>query len=294
MDIRNWRAALLLAALFCLAATSTDPARAAGGAFPKLKPETEAAFERHVRLTEDRNNVELKQAAAFLWIDELPESERKAAYESVRSGATHMERRQTLDGSTEIRCPSGLIHHWEATAFIPGAKIDDVMRVLEDYDRHSEYYKPDVERSKTLKHDGDHFQVFLRFRRHKVITVVLNTTHDVNYFRDSSGRAHSRSSAIHIAEVENAGRNDEREKTAGDDNGFLWRMETWWRLEEKDGGVYIQSEVVSLTRDIPTGLSWMISPFVSSIPKESLAFTMEATRKTVLSRKGEQAPGAAH
>jgi len=164
-------------------------------------------------------------------------------------------------------------------------KIDDVLRVLEDYDHHSEYYKPDVEQSKTLQRDGNHYEAFLRFRRHKVITVVLNTTHDVNYFRDSPQRAHSRSSAIKIAEVENAGKSGEKMRSAGDDGGFLWRMETWWRMEERDGGVYIQSEVVSLTRDIPTGLAWMIGPFVNGIPKETLAFTMEATRKAVLAKQ---------
>jgi hypothetical protein len=64
----------------------------------------------------------------------------------------------------------------------------------------------------------------------------------------------------------------------------MWGMETWWRMEERDGGVYVQSEVVSLTRDIPTGLGWMIGPFVNSIPQESLAFTLEATRKAVVAR----------
>ena len=85
--------------------------------------------------------------------------------------------------------------------------------------------------------------------------------------------------------MDNPGTANEKEKTPGEDNGFLWRMETWWRLEERDGGVYVQNEVVSLSRDIPTGLGWMIEPFVTSIPKESLAFTMEATRKAVVSTK---------
>jgi hypothetical protein len=141
-----------------------------------------------------------------------------------------------------------------------------------------------VERSKIQSDDGDHFLVFLRFRRHKVITVVLNTQHDVRYFRDSQTREHSRSSAVRIAQVENAGKNDEREKTPGEDGGFLWRMETWWRMEERDGGVYLQSEVVSLTRDIPTGLGWLIGPFVTSIPRETLTFTLEATRRAVETR----------
>jgi len=165
--------------------------------------------------------------------------------------------------------------------FIPGAKLDDVLSTLEDYDRHSVYYTPDVERSKIESRTGDNFLVFLRFHRHKVITVVLNTEHEVQYFRDAPGKAHSRSSAVRIAEVENAGRADEREKTPGDDDGFLWRMETWWRMEEGDGGVYVQSEVASLTRSIPTGLGWMIGPFVTDIPKETLTFTLEATRRAV-------------
>jgi len=284
-DKRIWSAALMGAATIFLGAASTNRAIASPGALPKLKSETAAAFDRYVALTEQRNANELKGGALFLWLDALAENERGAAYESLRSSVTRIEKRQTNDGGREIRCPNGLIHHWEAIAFVQGAKVDDVLRVLEDYDHHSEYYKPDVERSKTLRHDGDHFQAYLRFRRHKVITVVLNTTHDVNYFRDSPQRAHSRSSAIKIAEVENAGESDEKEKAASDDDGFLWRMETWWRMEERDGGVYIQSEVVSLTRDIPAGLRWLIGPFVNGIPKETLAFTMEATRKGVLARR---------
>jgi hypothetical protein len=283
---RIWQAGFFFTALMAFSAAGRAGAPAA---LPKLRTETQAAFDRYVQLTDERNTLELKNSSSFLWTDSLPEQERRAAYESLRAGVTRIEKRQTKDAGKEIQCPNGMIHHWEAIAFIPAATVDDVLRVLKDYDHHSEYYKPDVERSKTLSHDGDRYRVFLRFRRHKVITVVLNTTHEVNYFRDSPDRAHSRSSAIRIQEVEDAGKSDEKEKPVGDDGGFLWRMETWWRVEEKDGGVYIQSEVVSLTRDIPTGLGWMIGPFVSGIPKETLAFTMDATRKAVLGKKTNEA-----
>jgi hypothetical protein len=188
---------------------------------------------------------------------------------------------QTFDNGEKIRCDGGLIHHWVGAVFLSGAKLPDVLRVLQDYDHHAQYYAPEVEQSKIESHDGDHFRVFLRFRRHKVITVVLNTHHDVRYFRDSDTRAHSRSSAVRITEVENPGKSSEREKAPGEDGGYLWRMETWWRMEERDGGVYVQSEVVSLTRDIPAGLGWLIGPFVTSIPKETLTFTLEATRKAI-------------
>jgi hypothetical protein len=250
-------------------------------AVPQLAPSTIEAFSRYVRLTEARNDDELKRGTGLLWVDGLAGDARAQAYEELRRGEVKMRRLETLQDGATIRCPGGMIHHWVGLAFIPGAKLQDVLGVLEDYNQHAVYYAPDVERSKIESRDGDHFRVFMRFRRHKVVTVVLDTEHEVRYFRDSETRAHSRSSAVRIAQVENAGKSDEREKTPGEDDGFLWRMETWWRTIEADGGVYVQSEVVSLTRDIPAGLAWLIGPFVTSIPKESLAFTLEATRKAV-------------
>ena len=276
--------ALLLALLAgpCLAARAAPPADPAS---VKLKEETDAAFQHYLQLTEARNAEELKRGSNLLWIDSLPGSQRAAAYAELKRGDVKMEKLETREHGEPIRCPGGMIHHWVGLIFIPGAKLDEVLGILEDYDRHSAYYAPDVERSKLESRDGDHFRVFLRFRRHKVITVVLNTEHDVQYYRDSSERAHSRSSAVRIAEVENPGKSDEREKMPGDDGGFLWRMETWWRMEERDGGVFVQSEVASVTRNIPTGLGWLIGPFVTSIPRESLTFTLEATRKAVVAQR---------
>lgn len=277
------RSALLLAAL----AAGTQLLLSlviAAPAVPQLTPPTIEAFNQYIRLTEARNDAELKRGSGLLWIDALSGSERAQAYDQLRRGEVKMRKLVTLKDGVQIRCPDGMIHHWVGLAFLPAARLADVLGVLEDYNRHAIYYAPDVERSEIESRDGDHFRVFLRFRRHKVVTVVLNTEHDVRYFRDSQMRAHSRSSAVRIAQVENAGKRDEREKTTGDDDGFLWRMETWWRMSEADGGVYVQSEVVSLTRDIPAGLAWLIGPFVTSIPKESLAFTLEATRKAVAAR----------
>jgi len=281
---------LVLSALFTFA---RDSARAGEPTPPRLKTESQEAFERYVKLTEARNEAELKRDTGLLWVDGLPQEQRAEAYAALKRGEVKMQKLETLENGRAIRCPGGMIHHWAGVVFVPGAVLEDVLGVLEDYDRHSVYYAPDVERSKLESRDGDHFRVFLRFRRHKVITVVLNTEHEVQYFRDARGKAHSRSSAVRIAEVENAGKRNEREKTPGDDDGFLWRMETWWRMEERDGGVYVQSEVASLTRDIPAGLGWLIAPFVTSIPKESLTFTLEATRRAVEAHERKIAAGNA-
>lgn len=279
--VRCVRTCVLQLAAVAVSTQGLPTVAVAEPAAQELMPSTVAAFNDYVRLTEARNDSDLKRGAGLLWVDGLAGTERAQAYEELRRGEVKMRKLETLKEGAAIHCPGGMIHHWVGLAFIPGAKLQEVLGVLEDYDQHAVYYAPDVERSKIESRDGDHFRVFLRFRRHKVVTVVLDTEHDVRYFLDSETWAHSRSSAVRITQVENAGKSDEREKTPGDDDGFLWRMETWWRMIEGDGGVYVQSEVVSLTRDIPAGLAWLIGPFVTSIPKESLAFTLEATRKAV-------------
>jgi hypothetical protein len=270
---------LLVLALGLSATAAGSPASAT------LKPDTVAAFNQYVKLTDARNDEEQRDGTRLLWIDALPESERAQAYGALKRGEVQMQRLETRENGKKIRCPDAMIHHWVGVVFIPGVKLQEVLAVLQDYDHQAQYYAPDVEQSRIESRDDDHFVVFLRFRRHKVITVVLNTKHDVHYFSDSATREHSRSSAVHIGEVENAGKPNEREKAPGEDGGYLWRMETWWRMEERDGGVYVQSEVVSLTRNIPTGLGWLIGPFVTSIPKETLTFTLQATRKAVEAKR---------
>ena len=271
---------LFLRALCPLTIPSAEPP-----APPKLSSDTLAAFDRYVQLTDARNDEELRPGAPFFWTDALPEAQRASAYADLQRGAVKMRRLETRDAGRAIACPHGMIHHWVGLIFIPGVTLEDTLSLLHDYDHHATVYSPDVERSRLESRDGDHYRVFLRFRRHKIVTVVLNTEHDVRYFRDSATRAHSRSTAVRIAQVENAGSRDEREKPPGDDGGFLWRMETWWRMEERDAGTYVQSESVSLTRDIPAGLGWLIRPFVTSIPRESLTFTLEATRRGVQARR---------
>jgi hypothetical protein len=288
------KSTFLLVVLLAGSVSSAQSTPAANPAPAKLHAETVAAFDRYEHLTEERNDTELQRGSGLLWVDALPESQRTVAYAALKRGEVQIHQLNTLDNGKPMVCPGGLIHHWVGVVLIPGAKLDEVLAVLQDYDHQSTFYAPDVERSRIESQEGDHFRVFLRFRRHKVITVVLNTEHDVHYFRDAPGRAHSRSSAVRIAEVENPGKSDEREKSPGDDGGYLWRMETWWRMEERDDGVYVQSEVASLTRDIPTGLGWLVGPFVTSIPKETLLFTLESTRRAVVAgAKNKPAAGIA-
>lgn len=281
MSVRCWSA---ISVRFLALAFLAFGALSEGRVPPRLsllRETTVQAFDRYVAAVESDNARSLS-SGPFLWLDGLNNDGQRLMHASLNSGQVQMRRLSMKANGRNPDIPGGMIHDWEGIIFIPGAKLDAVLKVLEDYDQHATYFSPDVEKSRIEVHSGDHYRVFLRFRRHKLVTVVLNTEHDVGYFRDSPTRAHSRSSAIRIAEVENPGQADEKERSPGDDDGYLWKMETWWRMEEKDGGVYVQNEAVTLTRDIPTGLGWLIEPFITNIPKETLDFTLQATRKAVL------------
>ena len=84
---------------------------------------------------------------------------------------------------------------------------------------------------------------------------------------------------MQITEIDAAGTAKERALSAGEEHGFLWRLNNYWSYEEGDGGLYIQVESVSLSRAVPGGLGWAIGPFVDSVPRESLEFTLRATWK---------------
>jgi len=248
-----------------------------------LRNATLKAFNAYLTDVESENSRTLQQGP-FLWLDGLSSTDRNEALAKLKSGQVLLRRLSTKTAGRDPDVPGGMIHDWEGVVFIPGVSLDTVLHVLKDYNRHATYFAPDVEQSRIESHDGDSYRVFMRFRRQKVVTVILDTEHDVHYFRDSPLRVHSRSSAVRIAQVENPGEANEKEKTPGDDDGFLWRMETWWRIEERDGGVYVQNEAVTLSRDIPTGLGWLIEPFITNIPKETLEFTLRATRRAALGK----------
>jgi hypothetical protein len=256
----------------------------------ELKPEAVAGFDHYVRLTEQRMQTELRPGAAFLWVEGLSEARRKNAYAQLQRGEVVASRLETLDSSGDLRVPGALIHHWVGTVFIPGASLQQVLTLLKDYDHHAAYFRPEVAKSKTLEHAGEDFKVYLRLTRKKIVTVVLDTEYEVHYEQLDAVRAQSRSYSTRIAEVAHPGESSERQMPPGKDNGFLWRLNSYWRFFESGRGVYVQCEAVSLTRDIPTGLHWLIAPFIESIPKESLEFTLRSTRTGVLGKISNASP----
>jgi hypothetical protein len=259
-----------------------------------LEPRTVAAFDRYVAVAEAQSDEQLSRGEPYLWVEGLPADRRAVAEAQLRSGQVVIERLDATgkgDAEKPISVPGGMIHHWIGTVFIPGATLGQTLSLEEDYDHQQEYFHPDVMRSRILRHDGNDFTIDLRLYKRKVITTVLDTEHEVHYTLVDATHAWSRSRTIRIQEVDNAGGPSEHLEPEGHDRGLLWRMNTYWRFEQKDGGTYVECQSISLTRDIPTGLGWLIGPYVNSVPRESLNFTLETTRAAVLQRIATQ-PGS--
>jgi hypothetical protein len=249
-------------------------ALAAGNSLAQ-RAETEMAFDRYVASAESRIARQRGSVDSFLQFNSFPAGKGDEVLTRLKRGETVIEKR--TDGATAI--PGGLLHDWVGTVFIPGATVEQVLAVVKDYDHTARYYSPDVVSSRLISRNGDEMRVFMRLRKHKVVTVVLDTDYDVHYTRLDESHQYSFSRSTRVSEVADAGAASEHDLAKGEDHGFMWRLNTYWAFEQADGGVFVECEAVSLTRDIPTGLDWLIGPFVNGIPRESLRFTLEATRR---------------
>lgn len=272
----------LLPIALCFFATQSLSASGAD-----LRAGTLEGFARYVRAAEARIRRQVQRPEGFLYIDGLAPERRSQVAGKLRRGEIFMERLVTLDAAgRRIEVPDGLVHHWIGAVFIPGASLRPVLEFTQDYRHHQDYFS-EIVRSRLLARNGQDFKIYYRLRKRKVITVTLDTEHDVRYVRLDAAHCWSRSISTRIAEVVNAGRPDEHLKPVGHDRGFLWRANSYWRFAGRDGGVYIEYEAVSLTRDFPTGVGWLIAPFVRSVPKESIEMTLSTTRRAVLSHNSK-------
>lgn len=250
----------------------------------ELKPETVAAYDRYIEATEARMDRDLG-LNQFLVIDRLPDFQRQEAYDQLKRGQVYIEELHTLKDNTPIHVPSGLIHHWVGVTFIPEATLSETIAVLRDYENEPNIYRPEIRRSKLIEQNGNESKIYLQFYSKSIVTVVLNAYFDITETQIGSTRVQSASRSTRIVEVVNPGSPNEQERTDGNDHGYMWRLCSYWRIEEKDGGVYIQNESITLTRTVPPLLAWLVNPLTKSIPRDVLRDMLTDTQKAVLKSK---------
>src|ERR1700679_3614506 len=245
---------------------------AALAAQAELKPETTVAYQKYMAELDTQMAAQDHAQSGFLWIDR--DAGRQQA---VRRGEIVTQKVKSLS------VPAGMIQHWIGGVFLPGARLAQVVHVDQDYVDYGKIYGPDVSRVQVLSHDGNHFVVSYRITKTKVLTAVMDTVHAIDYMPLGSTRMAIQSRSQSVRQVEDAGKPSERDLAEGEGSGFLWAMNSYWRMEERDGGVYVECEAITLSRDVPFGLKVLVDPILRSFGKESLTRTLEAKRRAVLS-----------
>ena len=254
VSFKSWAASLAIV----LAASASVAAQPSPAAL--------AGFDSYVARVEARLNAQHRPGEDFLGSVDL-----------ARLGRGELVVEQLTNGAG-AELPGALLHDWRGAAFVSGGNAAEFERLMKDFGDYPRIYTPQVVSARVLSRDGDRFQVLMRVRQKHVLTVVMDTTYDVTFGRLDALRGYSISRSTKISEIDAPGTAHERALGAGEEHGFLWRMNTYWSYEERDGGLYVEVESVSLSRSIPTGLGWAVGPFIESVPRDSVEFTLRATR----------------
>ena len=261
-----------ISALLAVSALAGQPAADDSNRWPK----TLAAWNTYTSATEQRISRELSATAPqFLAEDFTPTAD--ADRRALLSGSIVIAPVETLDDrGREIDVPYAMVHHWRGAVFLPHRRVATLVAALQSGPPPTQ--KEDVLKAAVLGRSPDHMRVYLQVQRTRFITVVYNTEHDVTFRHFGPSRASSASVATKIAEVEDVGTSRERELAPGEDRGFLWRWNSYWRYEDVPGGVIAECESVSLSRPIPSLLYYAVKPLVDSTARESMERTMMALR----------------
>ncbi len=244
----------------------------------ELQQETLKAWNAYVAATEKRIASELKSAKGFLALDFQSPSAAAVERHAVLAGEIRVTKMETAEPEGgKMPVPAGMIHHWRGSIFIPGVGLEQILTrvtnpAIEDTKQE------DVLCSNVLERGPDFLRIYLKLQRSKFVTVVYNTEHTVRVSRYGNGRAMSTSVATRIVELEKPNSDDEREKPEGQDHGFLWRLNSYWRYEQVAGGVIVECESISLSRSIPYILEMLIRPLIDSTARESMQRTLGSMR----------------
>ena len=240
-----------------------------------LKPETIEAFNKLIASVETRLESRF-QGRQFLWSDEIP-----GVRQQLLSGTVIA---QPVPGSGNVALRGGMVQDWRGAVFIPHASLRDVLSIVQDYDHHAVFYKPDIADAKIESRQGEDFLVYMRVVKAKfMFSLVLNTENAIQFVHLDSKRVYSRSYSKRINEIAAPGQAGEHELPVGEDRGLLWRLYGYWFFEERDEGVYVACESITLTRDVPFGVGAVLGPVIHDMPGESIRKSLEQTRRAVLS-----------
>lgn len=242
-----------------------------------LSSAAEQAFDQYVASLERRLATQHSTPETYIAVLNHDPAQRSDVERQLRSGVVAVE--PVNGGSWETS--GALMHHWRAAAFVPGAKRTEMLTLLRNYDHLSSYYAPEIESSHLLANRGNVATLAIRLRKQQVVTVVLDAEYEIRTGLTGNSAGYEFSRSTHVWQVDEPGTPRERRRPEGEDDGFLWRLNAYWSFLQLPDGLLLECEAVSLTRDIPVGLHWLISPIIEDLPRTSLEFTLIATRNAL-------------
>jgi hypothetical protein len=243
----------------------------------ELRPETLVVWNRYVEQAKARMGSRLGASHHFLWVDDEPDRARR-----VRNGEILIA---PMNGSGRTEVPNGLIHDWIGAAFFPDTTIEKVFATMEEYSCYKEFYKPTVIDSKVISRDATQSSFSMRWLRKALwVTAVVDADYKAYYVRRNERSRYGFMWSIRLQEVVNYGQTSEAMLPAGTGSGFIWRLFSISRFEERDGGVYVELEAMALSRCVPGCLRWLVNPLIDRLSQGALTTSLSQTRDAVRSR----------
>lgn len=240
----------------------------------ELQPATLKAWDEYIRSADSRMRSRLETGQPFLWTDESQDRGPR-----VRRGEIVVA---PVAGKGTEEVPNGLIHDWIGATFLPHATIESLLAVVHDYDRYKDVYKPVVINSKTIACSAADEEFSMTWERHVLfVTAAIEGLYRAHDFAVDAHRGYNIANTARVQEIEDYGQAGERLLPPDRGNGFIWRMHSIVRYEERDGGVYLELEAIALTRDVPGSLRWLVNPVINKLSVRSLTTTLRQTRLAV-------------
>ena len=244
----------------------------------ELRPETVKAWNDYIASREKQITTELNSSKGFLAMDYQNPQEAAAERRAVLAGEVSVKRMDPAGGKSDFQIAGGTIHHWRGVVFIPDVPYEFAMHRLRHPELETEMQE-DVLESRVLERTSpDLYRLFLKLKRTQIITVVYNTEHIARFRKHGDDKHSSSSVAVKIAEVERLNSGNEREKPPGNDRGFLWRMNSYWRYQKVPGGILIECETITLSRAVPSMLEGLARPIINNVAGESMERTLRELR----------------
>jgi hypothetical protein len=267
----------VIAAVLLIIAASVESKAA------ELNPKTVNAWDDYVQAQNVRVAESSQAAGLFLWSDQSPDR-----ISRLREGEILV----APMGDNPKVVPHGLIHHWIGAVFLPNMNLDEVLKVVRDYDNYKEFYAPNVKESRLLHRAGtnDAFSL-LMLNKAVVAKFALDAEFENSYAALDNNRWYSVAYSTRIREIEEYGQADQHALAPNTGHGFIWRLYNVSRFEQRDGGVYVELETVALSRDVPTALRWVVNPVVRRVSKGSLLVSLQKTQEAVLTTNGVASRG---